>query len=112
MLSANGDLAKAMPPITNEDEAFQPARPEWGPSATSANMAHYLEWIRACHGGAPASANYGFERPIVETLMLGNIAIRTQELLQWDTDAFRLTRGSDKAQHLLKPHIRKPWSIS
>jgi hypothetical protein len=41
--------------------------------------------------------------------MLGNIAIRTQELLEWDTAAFRLSRGSDRASALLRPHYREPW---
>jgi hypothetical protein len=48
----------------------------------------------------------------VESLMLGNIAIRTQELLQWDTAAFRLTRGSARATSLLTPEYRSPWSES
>ena len=69
-------------------------------SAVAAEPAHYLEWIHACHGGPPATTNYAFERPIVESLMLGNIAIRTQELLEWDTAAFRLSRGSDRASAL------------
>ena len=69
-----------------------------------------MEWIKACQGGPPASTNYEFERPIVESLMLGNIAIRTQELLEWDTAAFRLTRGSERATSLLTPHYRPPWS--
>jgi predicted dehydrogenase len=112
LLSPGGDLAPPLPPLSSPDEPFQPLRPELGPTATSANTAHYLEWIHACQGGPPASANYAFERPIVESLMLGNIAIRTQELLQWDTAAFRLTRGSAQASSLLTPKYRAPWSKS
>jgi hypothetical protein len=112
LLSLNGDLAPALPPLTPPKEPFQASRAELGPSATAANTAHYLEWINACHGGPPASANYDFERPIVESLMLGNIAIRTQELLQWDTKAFHLTRGSERASALLTPQYRPPWSAS
>ena len=82
------------------------------PDATAADAAHYMEWIKACHGGSPASTNYEFERPIVESLMLGNIAIRTQELLQWDATGFRLTRGSERASALLKPVSRHPWSAA
>jgi len=110
LLSPNGKIAAATPPLPPTNEAFQPSLPELGGSATGADMAHYMEWIKACHGGPPASTNYEFERPIVESLMLGNIAIRTQELLEWDTAAFRLTRGSDRATSLLTPHYRPPWS--
>ena len=110
LLSPDGSLARAFPPLTQPNAPFQPARPEWGSSATAADTAHYLEWIQACQGGPPATTNYSFERPIVESLMLGNIAIRTQELLEWDTQAFRLTRGSARAAGLLKPNYRAPWS--
>jgi hypothetical protein len=44
--------------------------------------------------------------------MLGNIAIRTQELLEWDTTSFRLTRGSARASSLLTPQYRHPWAAS
>ncbi len=112
LLSPKGDLARSWQPLTPPDQPFQPSRPELGPSATAADTAHYLEWINACHGGPPATTNYAFERPIVESLMLGNIAIRTQELLQWDATGFRLTRGSERASALLKPLFRHPWSAS
>jgi predicted dehydrogenase len=112
ILSSTGELAAALPALTPPNQPFQPNRPELGPSATSADLAHYYEWIHACHGGPPASANYGFEAPIVESLMLGNIAIRTQELLEWDTAAFRLNRGSTRATELITPQYRSPWSAS
>ncbi len=111
-LAANGTVARSWPPLTTKDEPFQPSRPELGPSATAADAAHYREWIKACQGGPAATTNYAFERPIVESLMLGNIAIRTQELLQWDPTGFRLTRGSERAAALLKPQFRQPWSAS
>jgi predicted dehydrogenase len=110
ILSPTGELAAALPALTPPDQPFQPSRPELGPSATAADIDHYREWIAACHGGPPASCNYGFQAPIVESLMLGNVAIRTQELLEWDPAAFRLTRGSDHAAALLMPQYRAPWS--
>ena len=93
------------------DGPFQPARPELGKSASGADAEHYLEWIRACKGGIPARANYIFEAPIVETLMLGCIAVRTHEVLEWDAANFKLTRGSDQATALLKPQSRSPFGL-
>ncbi len=110
LLSPDGKLAAALPPLTPPDEPFLATRPELGVSATAADIPHYMEWINACHGGPPASANYAFEHPIVESLMLGNIAIRTQEALEWDNASSRLTRGSARAQSLLVPTYRAPWS--
>jgi hypothetical protein len=76
-----------------------------------AEASHYREWIGACKGGPAATTSYAFEQPIVESLMLGNIAIRTQELLEWDAAASRLTRGSERANALLKPAMREPWNL-
>ena len=111
LLSANGVLAAPLPALTPANEPFDPARLELGPSASSASASHYLEWIQACRGGATASANYAYEAPIVESLMLGNVAIRTQELLEWDAANFRLTRGSARATALLTPEYRVPWGL-
>ncbi len=112
ILSPSGELSSPLPPLTPANAPFEPSRPELGPSATAADTAHYLEWIDACKGGPAASANYAFEAPIVESLMLGNVSIRTQEMLEWDAAGARLTRGSDKAIALLKPVYREPWSAS
>lgn len=110
LLSPDGSLAPALPQLTPANAPFQPLRPELGGSASSADIPHFMEWIDACRGGPPARASYAFEAPIVESLMLGNIAIRGREALEWDAAAFRLTRGSDRAQSLLMPHYRAAWS--
>jgi hypothetical protein len=77
LFSKAGKMTMPFGPIVKKDEPFHPQRPELGGSASSANAAHFLEWVRACQGGPPARANYAYESPIVETLMLGCIAVRT-----------------------------------
>lgn len=102
-------------PYAKESSAEQPfstAAPELGGTASGANAAHYLEWIEACHGGPPARANYAYQAPIVETLLLGCIAVRTHEALVWNADGFALTQGSAQATALLKPEYRAPWGIN
>jgi hypothetical protein len=49
---------------------------------------------------------------MVESLLLGNVAIRAQETLLWDSEGFRLTTGSERATQLLKPEFRAPWSAA
>ena len=86
-----------------QDQAFLPASPQLGPTASGADPEHYREWIRACRGGPAARANYAYEAPIVETLLLGCIAVRTHEVLTWDASKFALVGGSAHATALLKP---------
>ena len=102
VLSKDGKMTMPFGTPAKKEEPFQPSRPELGGSASSADAAHFLEWVHACQGGPPARANYAYEAPIVETLMLGCIAVRTHEVLEWDAENFRLTArfrpGSGLAQ--------------
>jgi hypothetical protein len=111
LLSSKSKLEKYQIGAAFAPEFFDSSRPEAGKSATSANAEHYLEWVRACRGGPAARANYAYEAPIVESLLLGCIAVRTHELLQWDAGTFSLAGASEQASRLLKPQFRAPWGL-
>ena len=111
LLSASGQIDLPYGKELPTKEPFSLMAPELGESASGANAAHYREWIAACHGGPPARANYAFEAPIVESLMLGCIAVRTHESLSWNARDFTFIEGSAKATSLLKPQFRAPWGI-
>jgi predicted dehydrogenase len=106
LLSPSGKIEMPYPKTISNNEPFSSAFPNLGGSASGADAAHYREWIDACHGGPPARANYAFESPIVETLMLGCIAVRTHEPLVWNAKEFSLMNGSAQATMLLKPEYR------
>ena len=111
ILLPNGNIEVPYPTPPASEEPFSMSAPQLGASASGANAGHYLEWLDACKGGPPARANYAFEGPIVETLLLGCIAVRTHESLTWDSDAFMFSQGSAQATALLKPEYRAPWGI-
>ncbi len=111
VIASDGKVTSPVMQAAKSPSAFDPARPNLGASASGADAGHYLEWIRACQGGPPARANYGFEGPIVETLLLGCIAVRTHEALTWDAQSFSLTHGSARATALLKPAYRAPYAL-
>ena len=111
VLTATGKITRPFGPPTSAPTPFQSSKPQLGGSASGADAAHYLEWISACHGGPPARANYAYEAPIVETLLLGCIAVRTHESLLWDRNKFTFTQGSERAKALLKPTYRSPYTL-
>ncbi len=111
LLTPDGKVSLAVPAVTAKEDPYEPSRPEWGGTATSADSGHYLEWVAACRGGKPALANYVYERPIVEGLMLGCISVRTGETIEWDQANARMTRGSAQAQALIKPEFRAPFTL-
>lgn len=110
LLTPDGKLSP-LPAEPTAEQPFAADRPELGASASSADAAHFREWIAACHGGPPARASYAFEQPIVEGLMLGCVAIRTGELLEWNAASGRLTAGSARATALLDPPYRAPFTL-
>ncbi len=78
----------------------------------------YREWLDAIRGGPAPRANYEFEQPVVEALLLGCIAQRMSTKLEWDAVNKRITRldqATDAelatANALLNPPARAPWTL-
>ena len=72
---------------------------------------HHREWLDACKGGKPAGSNFADHAAhLAEVVMLGNIAIRTRQKLNWDGKGMRFT-NSDEANKYINPPYRKGWSL-
>ncbi|MGH9434274.1 MAG: Gfo/Idh/MocA family protein [Terriglobia bacterium] len=79
----------------------------------------YREWLNAIRGGEQPRANFEFERKVVETVLLGSIAVRMAKKLQWDPANLRFT-GLDEgsasdlatANALINPPRRSPWELA
>jgi hypothetical protein len=61
-------------------------------------------------GTAGASANFEFEGPITEAVLLGNVALRTGKKLYWDGPAMKVTNSAD-AQHYVRAEYRQGWTL-
>ena len=80
------------------------------PRVLDRSPGHYQEWIDACKGGKPAGSNFVDHAGLLAAVVLmGNIAIRTEEKLEWDADALKF-KNSDAANALLDPPYRAGWS--
>ena len=72
---------------------------------------HYKEWIDACKGGKPGGTDFVLHAAhLAEVVLLGNIAIRTEERLVWDGEKMRFT-NCDAANAYINPPYRKGWSL-
>lgn len=71
---------------------------------------HYQEWIRACKGGPKPLSNFDYAGPLTEMVLLGNIAVRTGKLLEWDGDKFEIT-NCPEANNYLHREYRQGWSL-
>jgi predicted dehydrogenase len=70
----------------------------------------YLDWIRACKGGPPASSNFDVSGPFSEWVLLGNLALRLGKKIEWDPVRLRVTNVPE-AKELIKGHYRHGWTI-
>src|SRR5262249_15975022 len=59
------------------------------------------EWRDACKGGTTKpGANFDFEGMVTETLLLGNVSLRTGRKLIWDWPALTATNAPDAAAYI------------
>jgi predicted dehydrogenase len=65
---------------------------------------HHQEWIEACKGGKPAGSNFDFAGPMTETVLLGNIAIRTGQKLYWDSENMKITNLPEANEFITKQY--------
>jgi predicted dehydrogenase len=81
------------------------------PQVLPRSPGHYQEWIDACKGGQPAGSNFvDHAAHLAAVVLMGNIAIRTQEKLYWDAEKLQF-KNSDAANKLLDPPYRAGWTL-
>ncbi len=80
------------------------------PKTLPRSVGHYEEWIEACKGGKPAGCNFEIGGPLTEIVLLGNIAIRTGQKLNWDSENMKITNVPE-ANDYLHYKYREGWTL-
>ena len=71
---------------------------------------HEKDWIRACKGGTPASSNFEYSGPLTETVVMGNLALRTGRKIVWDGANMKAI-DDDEANQLVQRSYRQGWTL-
>jgi predicted dehydrogenase len=72
---------------------------------------HHAEWIAACKGGRAALCNFAdFAARITETMLLGNLALRTGRKIEWDAAGMQ-AKNCPEAGPLIRREYRKGWKF-
>src|ERR1035438_7505517 len=78
---------------------------------------HYQEWIAACKGGKAAGSNFDWAGPLAESVLLGNVALRSQlredltlMKLLWDGPSLKFS-NSEAATKFLRREYRTGWTL-
>ena len=95
------------PRIVPEEKmkAFTPP-PETLPRVPGGAGGHCHEWIKACKGQGPLpGSNFDHAGPLTEMVVMGNLAIRLAQKVEWDGPNMRCT-NLPEAAHLLRKSYR------
>jgi hypothetical protein len=80
------------------------------PKKVDPSRGHERDWLGACRGGKPAWASFEYAVPLVEFLMLGNVATQFKEPLEFDPQACKVVNNAE-ADRLLHREYREGWSL-
>jgi len=82
------------------------------PRTIPRSIGHHAEWIQACKEGKPqlATAGFAYSGPYTESLLVGNLALRLQKRIEWDSAAMKATNAPE-AERFLKDQYRRGWEI-
>ncbi len=74
------------------------------------SIGHHAEWIKACKDGSPTTCNFDYSGALTETVLLGNVAYRIGEKIEWDAANLKATNTS-KADQYIRKEYRKGWEV-
>ena len=69
-----------------------------------------LEWIRAIQGGPAPLSNFDYAAVLTETMLLGNVAVRTGKRLDYDAET-QTCKNCPQAAQFIKPEFREGWKL-
>ena len=98
-------LGHRLIPAKRQEEYGRP------PKVLERSVGHYNEWLVACKGGKAAGANFADHAAhLAEVVLLGYVAIRVNDRLEWDGENLRV-KNNDAANALLNPPYREGWKL-
>ena len=76
------------------------------------SIGHHKEWVTACLKRDPKMplCNFSYAGPLTETVLLGTVAYRAGQELQWDANQMRAP-NAPQADAFLRLRYRNGWSL-
>ena len=68
------------------------------------------QWVNACKGDLKTSCDFDYSGTMIEQLLLGLVAFRVGERIEYNTEAGRVTNNSE-ANDLLSREYREGWKL-
>ncbi len=71
---------------------------------------HHEEWIQACKTGKTGGSNFDYAAGLTETVLLGNLALRSGGAIDWNSAELKVTNTS-AADPFIKRIYRPGWEL-
>jgi predicted dehydrogenase len=80
------------------------------PASIARSKGHHRDWLDACKGGQPASANFEYGARLTELTLLGVLSLRTGKKIVWDAAGMK-AKNVSAADSIIKESYRQGWEI-
>lgn len=81
---------------------------ETPPQTLPSSPGHYEEFVQACRGEGLPLSNFAYAGPMCETILLGNVAVRMEQKLEWDALGLRVKNVDEANEHIWR-EPREGW---
>ena len=80
---------------------------------TPRKPSHMGDWIEACKTGDPLrpGTQFQYSGSLTETVLLGTVAFRAGEKLEWDAENLKITNNSDAERFIRRDAYRVGWTL-
>jgi predicted dehydrogenase len=73
---------------------------------------HFAELVEAIYGDVDPVSNFTeYGGPLTETILLGNLAVLSQQKIEWDARKMKAKGASRAVEELIRPTYRKGWTL-
>ena len=97
MLAADYGRYELLP--QDQFAGFQPPSPTIPDS-----IGHWAEWVQACKAGSPTTCNFGYSGALTESVLLGTVAYRVGQKLEWEAAQLRAPNCTAADEFLTKSY--------
>jgi len=75
------------------------------------SIGHHAEWIKGCKDGSATTCNFDYSGALTEAVLLGSVAYRVGEKLDWDAKNLRAT-NCPAADKFIRKAYRPGWEVA
>jgi predicted dehydrogenase len=76
------------------------------------SIGHHKEWLNAIKNGGPTTCNFDYSGALSEAVLLGNVAYRLGQEIEWDAERLKVRNAKEKEwKPLIRREYRGDWKL-